>query len=235
MPGDVADTAWGTWTNAFPLAAGDILSYKLAAPLGDRGMVTNDGISSVVGRLGAAPPSIPMKVIARDEDSGRLKVAQLRLADESSIGLPTGASALSQVGPLAVAQLAYIALGSNPARQSGEMCVRMTLQGQRRPLRFCNTYVGGRAGGLQGLAGGPLVQDFAAAASLVDSFRFGPLVLTGVEVNLRLRRDLRQAFLLGATAPRTVRRGSVARVRVRLRRVDGPASTRTIKVPVPRP
>jgi hypothetical protein len=175
-----------------------------------------------------------MKVVARDEDSGRLRVAEVRLAEERSIGLPSGASALSQVGPFVVAQLAYSALGATPARQSGQMCVRIGVQGQTRPLRFCNTYVGGTPGGLQGLAGGPLVQDFAAAARLVDEFRFGPLVLTGVEVNLKLRRDLRQAFLLEASAPDTVRRGRTVRVRVRLRRVDGPAQTRTIRVRVPR-
>jgi len=217
-----------------PVGSPELLSYKLAAPIGDRGTVTNDGISAVVGRLGAPPPSTPMKVVARDEDSGRLKVAEVRLADERSIGLPTGASALAQVGPFVVAQLAYTALGANPARQSGQMCVRFGIQGQTRPLRFCNTYVGGTPGGLQGLAGGPLVQDFADAARLVDAFRFGPLVLTGVEVNLRLRRDLRQAFLLGVAGPDVVRRGRVARLRVRLRRVDGPAETRTVRVRVPR-
>jgi hypothetical protein len=156
-----------------PTGAPELVSYKLAAPAGDRGTITNDGISAVTGRLGALPPSIPMKVIARDEDSGRLRVAALRVADERSIGLPTGASALAQVGPVAVAQMAYGALGATPSRQSGEMCVRMTVAGQKRPLRFCNTYVGGTGGGLQGLAGGPLVQDFAEAARLVDAFRFG--------------------------------------------------------------
>ncbi len=217
-----------------PIGSGELLSYKLATPLRDRGTVTNDGISAVVGRLGDLPPTTPMKVIARDEDSGRLKVAEVRLADERGIGLPTGASALTQVGPFVVAQLAYTALGANPARQSGQMCVRFGVQGEDRPLRFCNTYVGGTPGGIQGLAGGPLVQDFAAAARLVDAFRFGPLVLTGVEVNLRLRRDLRQAFLLGASGPDVVRRGRTVRVRVRLRRVDGPAETRRIRVRVPR-
>jgi hypothetical protein len=217
-----------------PVGSPELLSYKLAAPLGDRGTVTNDAISGVVGRLGELPPTTPMKVVARDEDSGRLKVAEVRLADERSIGLPTGASALAQIGPFVVAQLAYTALGANPARQSGQMCVRFGVQGESRPLRFCNTYVGGAPGGLQGLAGGPLVQDFVAAARLVDEFRFGPLVLTGVEVNLRLRRDLRQAFLLGAAGPDVVRRGRTIRVRVRLRRVDGPAATRTVRVRVPR-
>lgn len=28
VPGDVADTDWGTWTNAFPLAAGDVLNIR---------------------------------------------------------------------------------------------------------------------------------------------------------------------------------------------------------------
>jgi len=59
-------------------------------------------------------------------------------------------------------------------------------------------------------------------------------VLTGVEVNLRLRRDLRQAFLLGASAPDVVRRGRTVRVRVRVRHVDGAARTMTVRVRVPR-
>jgi hypothetical protein len=42
-----------------PIGSGELLSYKLATPLRDRGTVTNDGISAVVGRLGDLPPTTP--------------------------------------------------------------------------------------------------------------------------------------------------------------------------------
>jgi hypothetical protein len=133
---------------------------------------------------------------------------------------------------VALAQAAYTILGGAPLRQSGSMCVRFGLRESRRPLRFCNTYVGG--GGSDELAGAALVADFGQAVALIDAYDVARLRLTGVEINVKLRRGLRQAFLVSAAAPRRVHRGDVVRVRVTLRRVRGGHIHRTIAVRVPR-
>lgn len=216
-----------------PLATSDLQTYKYAAPGHEVGAIGYDGINAITGRLGVLPDRFPLKVTATDEDRRRTQVANVTVVDEGPIGQPTGASALSTVAPIAVAQLAYNALGSSPVRQSGSMCVRVTLRERKAPLRFCNTYVGG-APGLTGVSGGPLVADVAAATGVLDSYRFGPIHITGVEVNLRLRRSLDQAFLLGAGGPRTVRRGRTATFTLRIKRVDGAAATRKVRVRVPR-
>lgn len=215
-----------------PLELDVAASYKLAAPGHDLGTVSGDGISAVVGQVGALPARFPMRVIARDLDTGRRHVTDLSLADESAVGLPTGTSALSLMGPLAVLQTAYTALGSAPLRQSGSMCVRFELRERRRPLRFCNTYVGG-GGAAPELAAIGQVTDLSAATALLDAYDATPLHVTRVEANLKVRRGLRQAFLVGASGPAVVRRGSDVRVRVRIRRARGAASTRTIVVHVP--
>lgn len=216
-----------------PAGAAEVATYKLAAPGRTLGTLTSDGTSAVAGRLGAGPPSYPMRVAALDVDRRREHVARMQIADETRAGLPVGASPLTQVGGVAVAQMAYTALQSVPARQSSEMCARVDLVASPgKPLRFCNTYVGG-GGGVQGLVGGPMVADFTALATALDAYRFGPLQVAGVEVYLRLRRSLRQAFLLSARGPAIVRRGRTVRLRLRVQRVDGPASTRTVRVRVP--
>jgi hypothetical protein len=214
-----------------PVGTEDASTYKLAAPAADVGVLRSDGIDAVVGRLGALPDRIPLRIVAHDEDTGRIRTTNLQLADETGVGLPTGSSALSTVAPLALAQAAYTILGSAPSRQSGSMCVRFGLRESRRPLRFCNTYVGG--GGSQELAGAPLVADFGQAATLIDAYDVARLHLIGVEINVKLRRGLRQAFLVSASAPRRVHRGGVVHVRVTLRRVRGGRLHRTITVPVP--
>ncbi|MBA2348319.1 MAG: hypothetical protein H0V81_08485 [Solirubrobacterales bacterium] len=218
-----------------PLGIEGASSYKLASPGRTVGTLTSDGIAAVAGRLGAPPPSFPMRVAALDEDRDREQVANVQIADESKVGLPVGSSALTQVGGVAVAQLAYNALQGVPSRQSSRMCAKIgLLEAPGKPLRFCNEYVGGGPG-VEGLVGGALVADFAAMASQLDAYRFGPLRVSGVEVYLKIRRDLRQAFLLKVRGPRTARRGGRIRLRVTARRVNqGKAFTRTIRVRVPK-
>jgi len=217
-----------------PLGTPEIGTYKLAAPGRTIGTLTSDGISSVAGRLGPRPPSYPMRVVALDVDRARQQVANVQIADETRAGLPVGASPLTQIGGVSVAQMAYNALQGVPARQSSEMCAKIGLvESPGRPLRFCNTYVGG-GGGIQGLVGGPLVADFTDMASQLDAYKFGPLRVSGVEVYMRLRRDLRQAYVLSATGPATARRGSRVTLKLRVRRIDGEALTRTVRLKVPR-
>ena len=212
-------------------------TYKLAAPGHDVGILSSDGLSAVAGQLGAAPASFPMKVIARDEDTGRQRVIELRIADETALELPSGASPLSLVGSSAVASAAATILGSTPSRETGEMCVRITVAERKAPLRFCNRYLSRGASGDTGETlgvGAPMTTDFVDAVTAVDEFNFKTLHITGVEANIKIRRGLRQAFLLDAEGPAVVHRGRKARVRVKVEEVRGPARWRTLNVYIPK-
>src|SRR3954471_13330103 len=169
-----------------PLDTQESVSYKLAAPGHDLGTLTNDAPDGVVGRLGVLPDRFPLRVTATDLDTGRVLRRQTQIADETTVGLPTGSSSLTQVAPVAVAQTAYDILRGSPSQQSGEMCVRIAVRERRRPMRFCNTYVGGSPSS----AGGPMVADLADAAGRLDAFKLGVLHITSVDVNLKLRRQL---------------------------------------------
>lgn len=216
-----------------PIAAPDLQTYKLASPGNSVGTVTGDGVSAITGQVGAPPAGFPLRVTARDRDTGRLRSVSAQVADEADVGLPTGASSLAIVGAAAVAEAASIVLGGSPARQSGEMCVEVALRELRRPLRFCNTYAVSGPG--PGAIVAPIVGDFAQAAGALDAYRFGDLHPTNVEVGLRLRRGTRQAFIEEASAPFVARRGRSLRVRLGLRHTGtGRRTTRTIRVRVPR-
>jgi hypothetical protein len=218
-----------------PVGSGDLRTYKYAAPGHDLGTVGNDAVSAIVGRVGALPPRFPLKILATDLDSGKVRTANVTLADESALGLPTGFNALSEVGAIAVSQMAYLTLGGLPMRQSGSMCVRIAVRERSKPLRFCNTYVGGVGAAGESEGGGPIVTDFATAANTLDAFNFGPLHVTGVEVNLKLRRSLRLAYLLKIVkAPPIVRRGRSFRATVEIQRQNGAKSRRVLKIRVPR-
>src|SRR3712207_5242651 len=179
-----------------------------------------------------------MRVIARDQDTQRQNVVRLEIADESDLDLPTGTSSLALVGSAALAQSgSSILRGGAPARQTGEMCARIQLRERRKPLRFCNRYVTRTGGAEEGEAlgvAGPMAADFAEAVLQIDEFNFRTLHVVGAEVNMKVRRGLRQAFLIDADGPSTVRRGRTYRIRVKLQQVRGPAETKTIRVRVPR-
>lgn len=213
-----------------PVGSGDLTTYKYAAPGHDLGTLTNDAASAVVGRLGPLPARFPLKVTGRDLDSGRITTSTSFVADESALGLPTGASALTQVGGLAIAEVAYDLLQGLPLHQSGAMCVRIGVIGLPKPMRFCNTYHGGSPGAGPGAA---MTTDFTTAASQLDAFKFGPLRITGVAVEIALRRSLRQAYLLKVKAPKRVRRGRTTTVTVIAQRVNGPTFTRRFGVRIP--
>jgi hypothetical protein len=212
---------------------GDITSYKLAAPGHEVGTLSGDGINAVAGRLGTAPPSFPLEIVARDLDRGVTQSLTAKLADETSIGLPAGSSALAAIAPIAVAQAAFTALGSSPARQTGEMCFRARIREAKKPLRFCNRYVGG-AGGGEMLAGAAQASDVGQAARLLQNFEARELHVERVHITLKLRRGLQQAFLVGLDGPSKVRRGRTVKLRAKLRRAGGGVSWRTIPVRIPK-
>ena len=216
-----------------PVAEPDLSTYKLGSPGNDRGTITSDGPSAVVGSLGAPPPSFSLRVTARDLDTGRLRGALTTVADESDVGLPTGGSPLAIVAAGAVAEAAAEVLSGAPARQSGELCMRVALRELRAPMRFCNRYVvdGMSQNALAGAAG----SDAASGVAVLERYRFGALHPTSIEIGLRLRRGVHQAWLVGSDAPRIARRGHTIGLRLRLRRTGtGVRTTRVVRLRIPR-
>jgi hypothetical protein len=215
-----------------PISLPDVTTYKLSSPGNDVGMITSDGPSAVVGRTGAQPPNFPLRVMARDLTTGRVTSNLTRIADEGDVGRPAGISPLALAGAAAVAEAAGTVLSGAPSRQSGEMCVRVTLRELRAPLRFCNDYA--VDGQVPNALAGAAAADMTAAVAVLDGYRFGTLHPTAVEVGLRARAGLDQAFITGATAAPSVHRGRMLRVQLHLRHTGtGARSTRTIGVRVP--
>lgn len=205
-----------------PSIGGAQSTYKLAAPGHDVGTLTGDGAFAVTGVTGELPPRFPLTVTATDADRDVTQTLDVQIADERQIGNPTGFSPLGFVGTTTVAQAAYAALRSSPRNTSGDMCVSFQVAERAKPLGFCNTYVAAGTGlaadGAGALAGAAPVLDFGSAAALIDSYRLGPLTLTGVNVTLNLRRGLAQAFMTRMTGPRRLTRGKRYRLRMFFRR-----------------
>jgi len=216
-----------------PLAVDDVATYKLASPGNDIGTVTSDGLSAVVGRVGALPQSFPLRVTARDTSTGRVTSSLTQIADEGDVGRPAGISPLGLAGAAAVAEQAGAILAGSPSRQTGEMCVKVTLRELRKPMRFCNHYAvdGQVPNALAGAAAG----DMTSAVTVLDSYRFGTLHPTGIEVGLRARAGIDQAFITSAQVPGRVRRGQALRVVLHLRHSGtGARTTRAVRVRIPR-
>src|SRR4051794_5942474 len=116
-------------------------TYKLAAVGHDIGTTSNDASAAVVGRAGAPPPTIPVRIFSEDGDTGARDTLGARVVDETDAGTPTGGSALSFVGPLALAQGASEVLRSAPGKLSGTVCIQISLRERKKPFRICNRYV----------------------------------------------------------------------------------------------
>ena len=210
-------------------------SYKLAAPGHDLGTLTSDSFDAIAGTLGTLPEQTTLRLHTRDLDRDTLRVSVIRFADETAVGTPAGASPFQSAGSFAVADAAIRALGSNPARQSASMCVRVRVAGQDRPLRFCNRYA---VGGPQhdpssGTMAFVLADDFARGTALIDDTILPGLRVESADVSMGLRRGVRQAVILEASAPRTVRRGRRVPVSLRVRVVRGPRRTLRFRLRVP--
>jgi hypothetical protein len=214
-------------------------SYKYASAGHDVGTLSNDASAAVVGRMGALPPTIPIRVAAHDHDTGRDVVLHVTAADETDAGMTTGFSPISSVGPLAIAQGGSTVLGSAPGRLSGRMCLTVIFREIKRHARFCNRYVSSSTADAQDFSGGNAVAINAAldaldAFGLVDAYQGRPPHITKVSARIDLRRGERVADLRSVKAPRTVRRGHRVRLRVAVRKLRGPRVTRTYKVRIPR-
>lgn len=215
-----------------PVGAPELSTYKLGSAGNDLGTVTNDAPGAVVGRLGALPSSYPLKVFARDLDTGRVRSLTTRVVNEGDVGRPAGPSILAVAASASVVEAASTVLGGAPARQTAEMCANVTLRELKKPIRVCQRYaVDGR--GPNALAGA-LSNDIGTVAAFLESYPFGVLHPTNVEIGLRVRRGLRQAWIVDATGPRRVKRGRMVKIKLALRRTQtGVRFTRTIRFRVP--
>jgi hypothetical protein len=222
-----------------PNASGSGGSYKLAAPGHDVGTLSNDALQAVVGRVGALPRVIPIRVAAHDGDTGRSTLMHVNAADETDAGTTTGFSPISSVAPLAIAQGGSAVLDSAPGRLTGRMCLSINFRETKRTARFCNRYVSSSTADAADFTGGNAVAVNAAldsldAFGLIDAYTGRPPHITKVGAKIDVRRGEKVADLLSVRAPRTVRRGQRVRLRVAMRKLRGPVIVRHYSVRIPR-
>jgi hypothetical protein len=188
-----------------PVGAIDEITYKLATPGRPVGTLTNDALSSIVGRVGPLPKTVPVTVFARGLDNGRTSTVRSQVADERRLGLGSG---LDLVTTLAAGQAATSVLRSAPLSFTTSMCLRVTVRQARKPLGFCKRYFDGE---------GPL-SDISSAIELVDGFKFGRLDVNRASVRMGIRSTVQESFIVGAHLPRRVRPGQLVRIRLALQR-----------------
>jgi len=221
-----------------PLSVGDLGStYKLAAASHDVGSLTNDAVSSVVGRLGAPPPTVPVRVTARDRDTTARQSVTTNVADETDVDEPLGSSLVSLIAPLAVTQAASGVLKSSPAKTSGDMCIAIRVRELRDPLRFCNRYVGDSAGlaaeGLGNVVATSAAADAESALSIISGYTGRALHVTSVDAGLRIERGADLAYMRDLDLPRRARAGQEVTARITVQRLRGPREVRRVKVRIP--
>ncbi|HTE61472.1 MAG TPA: hypothetical protein VK631_14065, partial [Solirubrobacteraceae bacterium] len=207
-----------------PLSIGDFSgTYKYAAAGHDIGTLSNDALAAVVGRVGALPATVPVKVFATDLDTGAKRSEVTNVADESGVDQPTGGSLLSFLAPIAVTQAAGTVLGGSPARLSGRACFAITLKERKQPVRFCNRYVSDvpDLSGSGNVVAAAASSDLLQALGLIDGYKASELHVTGVEVNVKISRGQDQAYLRSVRLPRRGKAGHSVTATLALRHVRG--------------
>lgn len=106
-------------------------------------------------------------------------------------------------------------------------CVRFRVRSVPRPFGYCNRYSG------RGEDGAGHAEDYALAASLLDSYRGGRLRVTDVRVRLDLRRGVHEAELVRAQAPSRVRPGARVPITLTVQRPQGRRERVRLTVRVP--
>jgi hypothetical protein len=197
------------------------VTYKLTSSGGHQlGTFTNDVFSGVGGALGPGPPSVPLRVTARERGGSASVTLDSLLADERALGLGTG---LSFVAPLAAGTaLDRLLRAFEPVTLN--VCTSFRVRELRRPIGYCNPYFDAFEA----------IVDVGRAAELVDGFDFAPLDIQDAAVSIAAKRGVSDEVLVGAAAPRRARPGSRLPVRVRLQRRGGGLRTVTVRVRVPR-
>jgi hypothetical protein len=197
------------------------ITYKLASPGGHPvGTLTNDTLSAIYGVTGPGPPTIPLRVSARDGDDGSTVTLNSLLADERALGFGAGISFVSALA----SQTAIERLIGSAEPITLKLCARFRVSQLRKPIGFCNPYFDPFSA----------FSDLGEAGSMVDFFDLAPLDIDSTSVSMVVERGVIDDVIVGADAPRTARRGSTVPVRISLRRRRGEPREVTVKVPVPR-
>jgi len=215
--------------------AESIGTYKYAAAGHDIGVLTNDAIDAVVGRVGALPATVPVRVFATDLDTGAKRTVRTDVADETDVDQPSGGSILSFLAPLAVTEAAGAVLGGSPARLTGRACFAIAFREAPEPVRFCNRYVSDTVDvfGAGNVVAGAAANDLFEALLLVDSFKAREVHVASVDVDVEIARGQRQAFLRRVRLPRRGRAGHEVRATLRLRHVRGGIERRRVRLRLP--
>jgi hypothetical protein len=214
-------------------------SYKLAVAGHDVGTLSNDAFSAVVGTVGALPRTTRLQAIGTDHDTGAKKTVETGIADETDVDNPTGFSALSSVGPLAIAQAAGGVMRSAPGRLTGRMCLRITFaERPKRPAKFCNRYLSSALfDPFLGPLGNPIAfnaaMDSSTAFSMIDAYEGRAPHVSDVHAEIDVRRGERLAFLRRVRAPRRVKPGQRVTLRVTMQRLRGGNFTKRYRVRIP--
>jgi hypothetical protein len=219
-----------------PLALSDFSgTYKYAAAGHDVGILTNDALAAVVGRVGALPATVPVNVFATDLDTGAKRSVSINVADESGVDEPTGGSILSFLAPLAVTQAAGTVLGGSPARLTGRACFAIRFKEREAPARFCNRYVSDVPDqfGAGNVIAGAASADLFQALTLIDGYKASELHVTGVEATVQISRGQRQAFLRDVRLPRRGKAGHSVPATLTLRHVRGRLERRKVRLRLP--
>jgi hypothetical protein len=210
-------------------------TYKFAVPGHDIGTLTNDALSAVVGRVGALPDTIPVRITATDRDRGLELPVSTNVADESEADQPTGSSILSLVGPLAVNEAAGTVLLGSPARLTGRGCFTIALHELREPARFCNRYVTDTADPLSGnVVAGTASSDLLQALTEIDNYKASEVHVRSVDAEVTIRRGQRQAYLREVALPSRARAGRKVMATVTLRHVRGRLEKRRVELRLPK-
>ncbi len=223
-------------SNPLDLGLGLPTSYKLAAPGHSLGTLSSDQSAAVAGTLGALPPTIPLKVRARDLDRGHSTLLNVKLADETDVGSPDGPGLMPALASAAAAQGMILALDGTPAEQTGRLCLRVRVRELHDLLRFCNRYVAsGFVGeGMPAAVALSMMDDVSSALSAIDSVRFATLHVTSISVSAVAERGLRLATITSVSGPHVVKPGQKVELKLQVRLVRGPLRTIRVSTRIPR-
>jgi hypothetical protein len=206
-----------------PLAIPDFgaITYKLTSSGGHPlGTFDNDVLAAVTGTLGPGPPSIPLRVTARERGVDAPVRLESLLADERALDLGSG---LGFVAPIATSTALERLLGAfEPVTLT--VCARFRVRELPRPMGFCNPYFDPFEAMIH----------VGRASQLVDGFDFAPLHIEDAAVSIAAKRGVIDDVLVDANARRRARRGTRLPVRLTLQRRGGGRRTVTVQVRVPR-
>ena len=224
-------SAWVHAVVGNPLTLEGATPYKLASTLGTIGSITDDRPSAVIGQIGTEPRATTLNVGVRNRKTNALTAQTTLVADEAPLRGSTS-GALQLVAPMAVMKAVVDALHGSPNQLSARMCTRVWIQGQKKPITICNRYVGASATS----PGGAMPNDVMTALSQVAGYKFAPLIVRRVDVQIHLSESVGYANIRRVrVVPSNPRRGQ--RVTVRVESVLAGTSTkvvRTHRIRIPR-